>query len=113
MTVTVQTYNELLAICKMQQEEISALKAKIIELESRLNKNSNNSHKPPSSDGYKKNRSLRSQSGRASGGQPGHLGKTLQQVEKVDYVFRYQVTSCKNCGKNLGNCSSPSEEGDE
>ena len=55
------TYEELLAIIKMQQatieeltEKLAKAEARIAELEEQLHKDSHNSSKPPSSDGYKK-----------------------------------------------------------
>jgi len=60
--------------------ENAALKQKVADLEHRLGKDSTNSTKPPSSDGLgKKPRvagSLRSRSGKKSGGQRGHKGDT-------------------------------------
>src|SRR5471030_2192816 len=64
-----------------QQTVIAALQARNAELERQLGLNSGNSGKPPSSDGLKKKPvrtgSLRERSGRKSGGQKGHPGKTL------------------------------------
>ncbi|MDF1678265.1 MAG: DUF6444 domain-containing protein [Legionellaceae bacterium] len=66
------------------QENISALEAmitqqaaRIAELEKRLNKNSRNSSKLPSSDGLSKpprTTSLREKGKHKTGGQPGHKG---------------------------------------
>ena len=58
---------------------IAELTARIVELESRLNTNSTNSSKPPSSDGLAKPavKSLREKSGRKPGGQPGHKGHAV------------------------------------
>ena len=67
------TYEELLAIIKMQQatieeltEKLAKAEARIAELEEQLHKDSHNSSKPPSSDGYKKPapKSLRKKSGK-------------------------------------------------
>lgn len=80
--------DELVEIIERQAKEIEMLKAKIVELEGRLNKNSSNSNKPPSLDGFKRNRSLRTPSGRASGGQPGHVGKTLEQAENPEHIVQ-------------------------
>lgn len=62
------------AICEL----FAKLEARIEELEKRLNMNSSNSSKPPSSDGLKrKTKSLRRKNtGRKPGGQPGHFRET-------------------------------------
>jgi transposase len=69
---------------KVLRDKNALLKAEIAELTARLNSDSHNSNKPPSSDGYKK-RSIKpafSKSKNSShGGQKGHEGKTLRQVE--------------------------------
>jgi transposase len=53
-------------------------------LEAKLGMNSENSSKPPSSDGLakkpKKTRSLRGKSDKTVDGQPGHKGNTLKRV---------------------------------
>ena len=65
--------------------EIATQATKIKELEARLNKNSGNRSKPPSSDGYRKPiQNSRQKSGNPSGGQPGHKGSTLEKVENPD-----------------------------
>ena len=57
---------------------IDELNATIKELREQLNKNSGNSSKPPSTDGFKKvNKSLREKSGKKRGGQKGHQGTHL------------------------------------
>ena len=76
-----------------------ALEARIQALEDQLAKNSRNSGKPPSSDGYGKPapKSLRKRHGRKSGGQPGHPGNTLKAVEQPDRIEVYQVVECQHC----------------
>jgi transposase len=76
------------------------------ELERRLGLNSENSSKPPSSDGLKKKQqrtqSLRNQSKKSSGGQKGHQGKTLKQVLEPDRVINHSAPpSCCQCGCSL------------
>lgn len=85
-------------------EENGHLKSRIIDLEARLSKNSENSHKPPSSDGpAKPNRtqSERTPSGKKAGGQPGHPGHALMRSKKPDYRIRHRVETCGGCGSNL------------
>ena len=60
---------------------VASLTQTIKELQAQINKNSKNSSKPPSSDGYKKankNRSLREKTGRKTGGQKGHKGVNMK-----------------------------------
>ena len=82
-------------------ELVAQLQARIKELEERLNKNSGNSSKPPSSDGFKKpvkkDRSLREKSGKKPGGQPGHKGSNLAVLSKPDHIEEHLCTECKNC----------------
>ena len=60
-------------------EIILQLLPRIQELEDQIAKNSNNSGKPPSSDGLnRKPKSLRQKTERQSGGQKGHKGHTLK-----------------------------------
>lgn len=79
--------------------------ARIVELERRLGLNSGNSGKPPSSDGYGKKPSpqnLREKTGKKSGGQEGHEGKTLKQVENPNAVVDHYPSACAGCGGALG-----------
>lgn len=71
----------LLKIIETQATQIKQLEVRIRELEARLNKNSSNSSKPPSSDGLSKpprTTSLRENGKNKSGGQKGHKGETLK-----------------------------------
>jgi transposase len=84
--------------------ENAALKARVAELERRLGLNSSNSGKPPSSDGLKKpprTQSLREPSGKKSGGQKGHRGETLRQVENPDVIINHYPEGCANCALKM------------
>ena len=81
---------------------INALEARIEILENQKSKDSKNSSKPPSGDGFvKRTKSLRTKSGRKSGGQKDHPGSTLEWQEEVDEVFVHPVVECTSCGTSL------------
>lgn len=78
--------------------------ARIADLERRLNKNSSNSSKPPSSDGLSKpprTSSLRESGKHKSGGQKGHKGETLKQTEVPDIVKKHVLETCPDCQHSL------------
>ena len=80
---------------------LSQLEERVKELEDRLNKNSSNSSKPPSSDEFVKPKSQRKKSGKNPGGQKGRKGKTLKMSDNPDQVVTHQVISCECCGFRL------------
>ena len=85
-------------------EQVYSLQARLSDLEHRTGLNSSNSSKPPSSDGLNKAprvKSLREPSGRTSGGQKGHPGTTLRQVEVADVVVDHYPAVCRGCGTPL------------
>jgi transposase len=76
------------------------------ELRARLGKNSRNSGKPPSSDGYgkppvKRTESLRASGQKSNGGQAGHEGCTLKASEHPDVTETHEVEHCGVCGLSL------------
>src|SRR5689334_5977137 len=86
-------------------EGLEQTRARIKQLEGQVAKDSHNSSKPPSSNGFKepvrKTASLREKSGKKSGGQPGHPGKTLMVVEHPDRTVQLTPPQCRHCHHNL------------
>ena len=81
---------------------LADVEARLYKLENQQKKNSRNSSKPPSGDGFgKQTKSLRKRSERPSGGQKGHPGSTLEWREQVDEVVTHEVTECSKCGNSL------------
>lgn len=72
-------------------------------LEDQIAKNSSNSGKPPSSDGFNRPapKSMRKRSHKKSGGQAGHIGYTLKAVDKPDHVNVHCVEECAHCHVSL------------
>ena len=88
------------------EKENKALRERIAELERRMGLNSENSSKPPSSDGLNKKthrtKSLRGQSKRKAGGQKGHRGYTLEQVAEPDFWVNHPAPKfCSGCGGDV------------
>lgn len=81
-------------------EHTLGLEARVDELSGRLAQDSHNSGRPPASDGMGKKptpKSLRTKTGRKPGGQNGHLGRTLQPVDKPDTTVPHLLGKCP-CG---------------
>ncbi|MGL6063489.1 MAG: DUF6444 domain-containing protein [Fusobacteriaceae bacterium] len=86
---------ELLEYNKMLKEQIKILMIEMLKV--RLNMNSSNSSKPPSTDDFKKTKSLREKSNKSSGGQIGHKGSTLNKVLEPDSIIELAHDSCEHC----------------
>ena len=104
-------YEEMMEVIKKQNETISKqqdiikkLEERIKELEEQLHKNSHNSSKPPSSDGYNKPlpKSLRNKSGKKPGGQKGHKGSNIE-IGRPDKIEMHYPEECLCC-QNRDNC---------
>jgi transposase len=82
---------------------ILALWDRLDKLEAMLLKNSSNSSKPPSTDGFKRKPKSRRVGGKASaGGQKGHPGSTLKRVALADEVQLHSPPEhCDACGCEL------------
>jgi len=81
---------------------IEALQERINTLERQQAKDSHNSSLPPSSDRFvRAPKSLRTKSGKKPGGQPGHRGHHLRQVQTPDEVLIHPVLCCEHCQQDL------------
>ena len=91
----------LLHIIVVLLREVQTLQAKLAAFE----KDSTTSHKPPSSDGFKKKRGAitRGVSGRKPGGQKGHRGITRCNVplHEVTETITHKPHTCEQCGTLL------------
>ena len=113
MTKADNTYQEILELVHKLQVEIVELKKENANLQGRIHelehsKNSNNSSIPPSKDDnrIKRNQSLRTGSGKKSGGQLGHKGHTLKMVETPDEIINHSLSFCKDCGIDISHKAS-------
>ena len=98
------SYGELAALVESLRVTVDRQAAEIADLRARLGMNSRNSSKPPSSEGVTKPvapKSLRRRAGRKPGGQDGHEGRTLRQVEDPDRVVEHRPAACRGCGQGL------------
>jgi transposase len=79
---------------------IDFLENRVKELERQLGQNSQNSSKPPSSDGFRKPTNLRKPGGK-KGAPLGHKGHTLKMVENPDTLITHTITTCSQCSASL------------
>lgn len=97
-----QALKEATQTISVQQEMIESLQQRVSTLQEQLGKDSHNSSKPPSSDGWKRRtRSLRKKSGKKPGGQAGHHGHHLRQVSTPDEIVLHTVERCEHCACDL------------
>jgi transposase len=101
---------ELSAQVELLQKQVAELQRQVQRLKDQLAKNSRNSSKPPSSDGFNKPapKSLRPRGKRKTGGQKGHPGSTLTMVDNPDHTILYPVDQCQRRGRCLTD-EAPSE----
>ena len=92
------------AMVEYYEQRIAQLEAEVRELTARLNQTSQNSSKPPSSDGpHVKRKPPKPPSGRNPGGQPGHAPhqRTLVPIDQVEQVIPCKPEQCRRCGERL------------
>ena len=77
------------------------LTERIKELEGQKNKDSHNSHIPPSKGIFKTIKNLRKKSNKKQGGQKGHRGKTLEMVSHPDKTEVHRIGCCEKCGLDI------------
>lgn len=97
-------------ILKKKDKEIEELCKRLSKYEEPP-KNSGNSNTPPSKEPMKdeivrRTKSLRKQSGKRPGGQPGHGGSTLELNDSVDNIIDETPDKCDECGESLAGCDT-------
>jgi transposase len=102
----------VMALFEVQAKIIRDLETRLEALEDKNAKNSQNSNKPPSSDGLNKPapKSRRESSGKPSGGQKGHVGYRLEPVDTPDHIEAYPVVECAHCQANLASVEATEVE---
>jgi transposase len=100
----VDARNTEISVVRAQHEAearaLETLRAEVAELRARLQANSKNSSRPPSSDGLMKPapKSLRKKTGRGPGRPRGQLGATLEMTGAPDEVIVHEPECCGGCG---------------
>jgi transposase len=103
----VQELVQQVALLTAQNAVLTAQQAiltgRVQELEGRVGQHSQNSHRPPSSDGPQvvAPRSQRTRSGKRPGGQPGHPGHTLTMSATPAVIVAHHPGQCGHCGADL------------
>jgi transposase len=94
--------NQALKVQMVQlQNQVEKLQSEVAKLRERVNKNSQNSSKPPSSDPPQTPRYPQPEpSGEKKGGRKGHHGhgRKLKGTEEVSRIVKSLPTVCKDCG---------------
>jgi transposase len=91
------------------EAQIKEFELQVKELKRQLSSKSNNSSKPPSSDGFRKPKSQRTSGGKI-GGKPGHDGTTLCMVTNPNSIELHTPHACEHCRASLDNVAPFREE---
>jgi hypothetical protein len=95
------TIEECHVLIRQLYEVINGLTQRVVDLENRLNQNSGNSHRPPSSDGLRKPAFPKKASKGKIGGKENHRGDTLKKMDNPDKIVALQSEVCEHCSRRL------------
>jgi transposase len=94
----------ILALVQQYEQRLQSLQQQVAQLRQRLNQDSTNSSRPPSSDPpHVKRRPPKPSSGRQRGGQPGHAlqQQPLVPAEQIKQAIPVKPSACRMCGQAL------------
>ena len=94
----------ILGLVQQYERRVQALQQQVVDLRQRLNQNSTNSSRPPSSDPpHVKRRPPTPATGRRRGGQPGHARqqRPLVPPEQIKQSVPVKPSACRKCGQAL------------
>jgi transposase len=94
----------ILTLVQQYEQRLQALQQQVAQLTERLNQNSTNSCRPPSSDPpHVKRRPPKPAAGRKKGGQPGHprQQRPLVPPEQLKQAIPVKPSACRKCGESL------------
>jgi transposase len=94
----------ILALVQQYEQRLQALQQQVAQLTGRLNQNSTNSSRPPSTDPpHVKRRPPQPAAGRKRGGQPGHARqqRPLVPPEQIKQAIPLKPDACRKCGHAL------------
>lgn len=99
----------LAARLEAQDQQIRQLQQQIAQLQARLNQNSSNCHKPPSSDPPWTKPSPKKPSGKRPGGQKGHRGHFRKRLppDRINQIVDHFPQQCRHCQAALPKEPSP------
>ena len=105
LRVRCAAYQQRVSDLETKLARTTELETQVAELTERLNQNSRNSSRPPSTDSRANRRNLPHEpSGKKAGGQPSRVGhgRKLKPPEEVDHLAEIRPVSCAQCAHLLG-----------